>query len=147
MQARHLMSNATLIVCEKSGRWAAALRSAWVGGLQVTETRALSQCESALRPRRRRLLRWKSRATSFHRRLILPFAAGRDFTTARLIVLLSDELHSAEPLLREAGAIDRFHAVHRPTRSPAWPGGTPHWRKLKICPLRQSIAARLPWEA
>ena len=140
------MANASLIVCEKSGRWALALRSTVRESVRVVETRALSQAEQALRSAPASLVALDVAAVKLPQVVDFAIRARRDYPAARLLALLDASLESAAPLLREAGVSDIFYsplqaaaiarlALQHVLVSPA-----------EDRPLRESIAARLPWE-
>ncbi len=97
---------ARLIVCERTGAWAVALRRELAeAGVRVWETRTLDYC-------------WSELAESPASVVVLELAAGnvsetlhrlvrlrREFPGARLAVAAERRLARFEPLLREAGAV------------------------------------------
>lgn len=108
--------SARLIVCERTGRWASALRrDLGASGPRVHETRHLDDVWSELKaaraslvvveatlPRLAAVVNWLSRL-------------GRDYPRARAIVVGDADVTAAEWLLREAGA----PWVHGSLRDPA----------------------------
>jgi hypothetical protein len=95
-----------VIVCEKSGRWATALRRA--GGddrSRIRETRELPDCETELAraPAGLLLLEW-SAARRFE---LAPFVERqtRRFPLLRVVVVADHTAAAEEGLAREAGAI------------------------------------------
>jgi len=95
-----------LIVCERRGHWAVALRRELVElGVRVYETRSLAAC-------------WKMLAESPAAFVVVELTAGcldallgrmarleRDFPRARLAVVADRSLAGYEWLMREAGAV------------------------------------------
>jgi hypothetical protein len=137
---------ARLIVCERSGRWAVALRRELAAGeVRVYETRSLADC-------------WAMLAQSPASFLILEFTAGsgaallpriarlgRDFPLARVAVVADRSLADSEWLMREAGAV---HFVCSPRQS--GPLACLARRHLAQAPppprsLTEQIWAGLPW--
>ena len=96
---------ARLIVCERSGRWAVALRrELGEAGVRVWETRTLPDCRDEL----------LANPASFVVIELLPNIGGllrlletqpRQFPLARLAVVAGRSLAAYEWLLREAGAV------------------------------------------
>ena len=138
---------ARLIVCERTGRWAAALRHELVdSGVRVWETRALDDC-------------WNELAESPASFVVLELGAdvaglvGRvmcqagQFPAARLAVVADRSLVDHQWLMREAGAVD-FLCSPREAGSLAQLA----CRHLAQAPPRQQglaerIWASLPWAA
>jgi hypothetical protein len=141
------MPTASLILCEKSGRWALALRSALRGSVRLVETRALLQCYEALGAAPTSLVALAITDKNLSQALDLSARMNQHFPAARLLALLETELESAEPLLREAGFGDVFHS---PQQAPAI--ALLALRHIALSPaedrpLRELVAARLPWQA
>lgn len=106
-------TRARLIVCEREGRWAAALRRETAGtGVRIWETRSVPECceEAAISPasfvvlevqgnllEAMRFISWQRRAAPL----------------VRWAATVSRELAACESLLREAGAV---HVVTSPRR-------------------------------
>ena len=98
-------SSARLIVCERSGRWAVALRREVAeAGVRVWETRTLADCRNELR----------ENAASFVVLELGGNVAGvlrllarqpREFPAARLAVVADRSAANYEWLMREAGAV------------------------------------------
>ena len=141
------MPYAPVIVCEKTGRWAAALRgSLRQDRVSFVETRSLSQCAEALRASPVSLVAVEVTAPSLEPAASFIARACRSCPAARIVVLLDAEVNSAQPLLREAGAVEvllsvgEMPALARLAR-----------RHLALVPpqklgLRKAIAERLPWK-
>jgi hypothetical protein len=101
-----------LIVCEKTNRWAAALRAALGRSpLQVVETRSLAGCESALIEAPASLAAVEVTAANLDQAVEFVMQTGRRFPRALVVALLTEEAASAERLIQEAGAIDVIGSV------------------------------------
>jgi hypothetical protein len=141
------MTYAQVILCEKSGRWAAALRRAL--GQQtvpVAETRSLAQCGEALRTAPASLVALEVTGTNLEAAVSLIVHARREHPAARIGALLDDGAEPVEMLLREAGAVDVLHATRDAPRLAGLA-----LRHLALAPrpelpLREQIAERLPWK-
>jgi hypothetical protein len=136
------------IVCEKTGKWAAALRwGAEPYGLRVYETRSLVDCRAELERFPASFVSLE--ATELNLETLVPWIDEvRESLAGVCISVLADQnLAWAEDHLREAGAV---HVVFSPRRldlvariaarhlaSAAIPQGST---------LRQTIWSRLPWE-
>jgi hypothetical protein len=135
-----------LIVCERDGRWAAALRRelARPEG-RLCETRSLNECWEAL-------TRWpasfvlveltRANATELLERMAW---LERDFPLARVAVVADRDLGFCESLMREAGAV---HFTVCPRRLQGL--GCAALRHLDAAPQPQRsftkrIWASLPW--
>jgi hypothetical protein len=106
-------TNARLIVCERTGRWAVALRREWAGaGVRVWETRTLADCRNALveSPASFVVLELQGNVAKLLR---LMARQPRQFPAARLAVVADREQAACEPLMREAGAV---HFLSSPRR-------------------------------
>ena len=136
---------ARLIVCERSGRWAVALRRELTQGVRVYETRSLADCCAML----------AEAPASF---IVVELAAGgeaalfgaldrldRDFPLARLAVV-ADRLRADDGwAIREAGAV---HFVCSPRRLGPLAGlACRHLAAAPLPPrdLAEQIWAGLPW--
>jgi hypothetical protein len=141
------MSQARVILCEKTGRWAAALRRALgKGSVPVSETLSLSQCGDALQDAPGSLIAVEVSPLALETVLRLIAHARRSDPFARFVALQGAELDSAEPLLREAGAVEVLHSVRE---APAL--ALLARRHLALAPraepsLSETIAERLPWK-
>jgi hypothetical protein len=105
MEMRETSVTARLIVCERTGRWAVALRAEVAGaGVRVWETRTLDDC-------------WRELAESPASFLVLELGGNvadlldrmarqpRDCPAARLAIVADRPLAGYEWLMREAGAV------------------------------------------
>jgi hypothetical protein len=96
---------ARLIVCERTGRWAVALRRELAeAGIRVWETRTLADCwtELAESPVSLVVLELGGDTTGLLGRMA---RQGREFPQARLAVVADRSLAEYEWLMREAGAV------------------------------------------
>lgn len=140
------MPSAHLIVCEKTNRWAAAFRGALrEGKVRIVETRSPGQCEEALRSAPASLAAVEVSTGTLEAVMELLERASRAWPAARIVALLDSGTESAEPLLREAGAVEVLTTTRE---APALVRLAR--RHLALAPpadlgLRQTIAARLPW--
>lgn len=133
------MPASRLIVCEKTGRWAAALRGA---GANVSSVRSLAQCEAAIAAEAgvaaveitpanlEATVHWLSRVA---------LRPG-----VHLAALLPAELSAAEPLLREAGAIDMLSSVSAAPRL-ARLAARGRRAETPAMSLSELVSQRLPW--
>src|SRR4051812_24719457 len=100
------MSSPRLIVCEQTGRWAAALQRETTGPhIRVVETRSRAECEERLVETPNSLVALEMTAANLDATLGWLADAGRRFPAARAIVLADRGLEPYELLAREAGAI------------------------------------------
>ena len=137
---------ARLIVCERTGRWAVALRRELAGSdVRVYETRSLVEC-------------WKGLAESPAGLAVVELSAGnvapllqrlagldRDFPLARVAVVADRSLAKYEWLIREAGAV-HFTCSSRQL-GPLARVVAGHLDQAPSPPqtLVEQIWARLPW--
>ncbi|HZN33853.1 MAG TPA: hypothetical protein VFB80_08535 [Pirellulaceae bacterium] len=141
------MSAVRLIVCEGQGRWAAALRASLGGDASlIAETRSLSQCEQALSAAPASVVAVEAAADNAQAVIAFFLRAAR-FPQARLAALVAAEFADAEPLLREAGALDVLSTVADAPRLAQLA-----LRQKKLQPeepqsLEEFIGQRLPWPA
>lgn len=140
------MSAARLIVCEKVPRWAVALRRALGDrSRQIVETRSLISSLSALAESPASLVVAQITSVNIEPALVWLSTIHRDFPLARVVVALEPDLASAEPLLREAGAVAVYYSTLQ-----AKPMARLARRQLALAPsderdLWQWIAERMPW--
>jgi hypothetical protein len=96
---------AKLIVCERTGRWAVALRRELAeSGVRVWETRTLADCRDELveNPASFAVVEL---GTNLGGLLRLLASQPRRFPAARLAVVANRSQADYEPLIREAGAV------------------------------------------
>lgn len=94
-----------VIVCERSGRWAAALRRGLARELLLRETRSLAECEAELREAGGSFLVVELTATNPGGVLELLARVGTEHRWARAAVVAERSLAECEWAMREAGAI------------------------------------------
>jgi len=139
---------ARLVVCEKSGRWAAALRRELSAvGPRVHETRHVDDAWHELRIARASFVVLEASRPRLAAVVHWLTQLGRVYPRARALIVGGAELEAAEWLLREAGAL----AVHVALADPAivvrlarrhlaeFPSADRSWR--------QQCFDRLPWPA
>ena len=143
------MAIARLIVCERTGSWAAALRRVLPGGeLPLRETRSLDECaaELAAAPSSVVVLEVSPGNLEAVSRLLAEWNVS--FPLARGLVVTAGSLSADDAqLLREAGAVD---VVCSPRRLAPWSGVVRrHSSRLPaeaMDPVEQ-VWASLPWAA
>ena len=140
------MSSARLIVCEKTGVWATAMRRTMSGsGYRVHEVRSLAQCFDALADHPASFVTLELTAAN---RELIPRAIvrmGIQYPAARAIVVGERGLEGGQWLLREAGAIDVLFSPRQISAAGRLAG-----RHLAAVPeeemtLRDLIWSRIPW--
>jgi hypothetical protein len=142
------MAAARLIVCEKSSRWAVAFRRA-LGRRHrvVAESRSLADCRRQLAEHSGSVAALETTTTNLEAVLKQLPAWSREFPSARFLVLADRELVAAEPLLREAGALEVLLSTSDVARA-----AKPALRRLALAAperlsWREAIESRLPWAA
>jgi hypothetical protein len=143
-----IMPTARLILCEKTSRWAVALRR--VLGPQsgvLVETRSLADCGRELAAAPASIVAVECAAENLDRVLIGLGEWSRRFAAARFVALGIPTLESAEPLLRECGCVGVLHSP-RQARLLARMA----LRQLARAPqpdlsLEDALVANLPWPA
>ncbi len=95
-----------LLVCERSGQWAGALRRELAqSGVPLGETRSLAECWEALAASPASFLVVELTVESAEDLLRRMVRLGRDFPLARVAVVAPRRLAGWQGLLREAGAV------------------------------------------
>jgi uracil-DNA glycosylase len=140
------MAVARCIVCERSEKWAVALRlPLQVVGHRVVETRSLDDCWNEVAASPASLVGVEATATNLESLVPWMRRLAAAFPQARVVVLGSRGLEAAEWLLREAGAV---HVVFSPRQwQPLVRIAQRHLGTVS-CPDdsdRQRIWRRLPW--
>jgi hypothetical protein len=142
------MPAASVIVCEKSPRWAAALRGAVdSAGPALLECRSLAQAVRALEESPASLLAVETTAANLSSVVQLLDRLGRQFGQSRCAALFEANCGSWEPLVREAGAIDVLHSTLEAPRLARLAR-----RHLALAPVENLdlddwISQRMPWPA
>ncbi len=107
-------SRARLIVCERTGKWAVALRrSAEIGSFRVHETRSLEECRDEVQASPASLVAVEATTANVDNLLDWLTDIRRDFPQAHVVVLGDRGLEREQWLWREAGAV---HVIHSPRR-------------------------------
>jgi hypothetical protein len=138
------MSAVRLIVCEKTGRWAAAVKAARPAA-RLAEVRSLTQCQRELDASPRSIAAVEVTAENLEIALGWLVQVSRRYPDVRLVALLTPGLAAAESLLREAGAVEVLRSTieapllaHMAARqAPLAPDQAGNFRQL--------VAERLPF--
>jgi hypothetical protein len=104
------MSMPHVIVCERNGTWAAAVRRQLPSDIRMRQTRGLAECAAELRDAPMSLLVLELTAQNLAGVLDLLGRLPGRFPLARAIVVSEAGLKHCEWLVREAGAIYFAHA-------------------------------------
>ena len=134
-----------VIVYERSGRWAAALRPQLPPETPLAETRSLGECSAELALSPGSLLALEVTERNLAAVVDLLCGLSRRDPLARALVLAGDGMVASEALLREAGA------VHFMTTTRAATGLEQvfenHFRRVPSPPknLADSVWESLPW--
>jgi hypothetical protein len=142
------MSTCRLIVCEKAGRWAAALRSALANQPpRIVETRSLAGCEAALAESPYSLVALETTATNLEAVLAFVERVLVRFPRSHVAALFAPEARGAALLLQEAGAIATIESVLDASRVACFAR-----RQLAQAPSapvgpQESVCERMPWRA
>jgi len=134
----------SLVVCEKSGVWAVALRAALADDAStVIETRSFTDCEAALQTTGMAAIEALPDDRDDLLQLIVRLASHG----VPVAVLTSASFRAWEPLLREAGAL---HVIYnrRQARSIARIFGR-YQQQIESTPLslEEQIKERMPWKS
>jgi hypothetical protein len=140
---------ARLIVCERTGQWAVALRRELVrlgkAGVRFRETRSVGECWRLLYDDRASFMVVEVTPSNVQAVLERLAELERDFPAVRVAVVVDWAFRFAEPILREAGAV---HFVDSPRRLK--PLAEIACRHLDRAPkpklgLVEQVWADLPW--
>jgi hypothetical protein len=145
MKASDLTTTARLIVCERTGRWAVALRRELAGaGVRVWETRTLADCRNELveSPASFVVVELGRNVAGL---LGLLARQPRQFPAARMAVVADRPLADYEWLMREAGAIHFLSSPRRVGRLARL--ACRHLAQVPPLPqtLTERIWSSLPW--
>jgi len=139
------MNNQDVIVCERSGIWAAALRRELRSSAGVCETRSWAACEREIQARGAALVALEVSPESVESACARLAGLTQRLPHTRVILLADRGLKHAEWILREAGAVGVVYALSDlPRLQPVLrrfreqlPNATPSFHDL--------IQSRLPW--
>jgi hypothetical protein len=137
-----------LIVCERAGQWAVALRQELAAtGIRVWETRSLADCWDALADSPAAFLIVELRAENTGELLRRMAQLQREFPLARIAVVAARRLAAYEWLVREAGAI-HFTCSAR-ALTPLTQAAVRHLAGVPVPQqgLAERIWASLPWSS
>lgn len=96
-----------LIVCERTGHWAALLRAAMDhDAIPIVETRSWAACEEAVIRSPESLVAVEVTSETVERVLTFVAAVQSRFSRIRCVGLTSEDIAGSECLLREAGLVD-----------------------------------------
>ena len=137
---------ARLIVCERSGRWAVALRRELAGsGVRVYETRTVGECWETLARTPAGFVIAELTGPGASELLRRMAHLERDFPLARVAIVAERALHGCEWLMREAGAV---HFTCSPRQlGPMARLACRHLRRVPATQrtITEQIWASLPW--
>lgn len=143
------MPGARLIICEKTPRWALALRAAdEESSLPLVETRSLTQCAAALVESPASIVLIEISEANFEAALALINRVRERPPLAHVIAAIAPESIAATGLLQEAGAIlvvtSTLEAAQAVALARRHFGQCPNDEGLD---LRAWVAQRMPWAA
>lgn len=134
-----------VIVYERSGRWAAALRPQMPLEILLAETRSLGECAAELVRSPGSLLALEVTARNLAAVVDLLSGLNRRDPLARALVLVGDGLAASEDLLREAGAVHFVTSIR--AAGALKQVFENHFRRVPLPPknLAGSVWESLPW--
>jgi len=138
----------SLILCEKTSRWAAAFRTALRDSRpQIIETRSIAGCQAVLEESPASLVAIEITPANLEAAIEFVAQCSGRVPRAAAVALMASELSSAALLFREAGALDVATSVLDAPRLAKLVR-----RHFKQAPqpalsIRQLAAERLPWPA
>jgi hypothetical protein len=141
------MPKCHLIVCEKTGQWATALRVIAPSAPALVETRSLTAAQDALAGAPASCVALLATPDNLASVVAFIQEGGRRYSLARFVGLLNPEDITLETMLREAGAIDVICSVldlprlsgvaeRHAARTPRTEASVVEW-----------VQARMPWKA
>ena len=143
-----MMSAASLIVCEKTPRFAPALRAALGSSpISMIELRGLGQCEASVAEAPASLLAAEITVTNLTAVIDFMDRIGRRFSQSRWTALITLDLGPVEPLLREAGAIDVLTTTLEAPRLARLARRHVALAPVQAFDLHELIGRRMPWPA
>jgi len=139
------MNNQDVIVCERSGLWATAMRRALALSWGLCETRSWAACEREIQARSAALVAVEVSPENAEAACGRLARLAARFPRVRVVVLADRKLRHVEWLLREAGAVHVVYALSDlpqlrtvlarfQEQAPSSPPG-----------FRDSVQSRLPW--
>ena len=142
------MSSSCLIVCEKDGRWSAALRAALGRRVpRISETRSLTQAAAALAESPCSLLAVEANDANLSSVIDLVARIAIDYPRAKVVALIGPDMAAAEALLRESGAIDVLDSLRHAPRLARLAQRHHALAPSEPLGVRQTAWQRLPWAA
>jgi hypothetical protein len=142
------MSTCRLIVFERSIHWAAALRRTLRGpSPRIVEVRSLAGAKIALIESPCSLVALETAGTNVEAVLDFLTTDMAQFPQARTVALLAADARRAEPLLREAGAIDVLTSVLDVERLARAAERQMAQAPPKELTIRELVRERMPWPA
>lgn len=133
------------IVCERTGRWAVALRRELVGAIRVHETRSLAEAWGVLKRCPAGFVVVELTRANADALLARLARIERDYPRARVAVVAERELLNCQGLMREAGAV-HFVVSSRDLTPLAHAIGR-HCEQVPLpkLSLAEQVWAELPW--
>jgi hypothetical protein len=134
-----------ILVCEKTGRWAIALRRALAMPSRLCETRSWAACWREVSARSDAIVAVEVLPGNVEAACQRLVDLTQRFPQVRVIVMADRSLRSAEWLFREAGAV---HVLFAPDQ---WHRLRPMFRRFidhlppSPTPFREQVWASLPW--
>jgi len=134
-----------LIICERHGYWAAAVRRYLVADTRIVETRAYSQLASAEAEHPQAMVAIELNAEN--QQQLLDYIAEREVNCpeAPLVVLTWRGCESWEPLIREAGAVEVLYQLRSAPRLAELFARYQATLPVEETDLLADIWQRLPW--
>jgi hypothetical protein len=140
------MSTARLILCEKSSRWAVALRRTLGPDQHVLrQTRSLAECGRELAAAPASLVAIECTDENLDKAVLAINEWATHYPHARFAAVFDSSLAAAEPLLREAGAAAVIDSPRQALALARLALGHVARAPAGDLPLVESIRQRLPW--
>ncbi len=145
------MSAVDLIVCEKSGRWAAAIAAApaarRAASPRLAEVRSLTQLQRELEASPQSIAAVDVTAENLEVVLGWLVQASSRYADVRLVALLAPEVAPAEALFREAGAVEVLTSVVEAPCLARMAGQQSRRFPRPLGSFRELLAQRMPFAA
>ncbi len=140
------MLRSSLVICERTGRWAVAFRRALgKGRASIKESRSLAACAAQLAAQPAAVVALEVTSANLDRVLTLVPAWQRRHPQCRFVALVAQELAPAGDLLREAGAMAVLHGARDVSQAARLVERHVAALPAEDLALEQSILSRLPW--